>query len=325
MQLFLNGLGSHTKTICVDKSDSVATLKDVIYDTTGVPVHAMRLVVGRVTLDDGATLEDYENVGPGSMVSIRLGIRGGIDFQHREGSKFGGGGVMSETQAAADRRERLRKLALETIDLDKDPYFMKNHLGTFECKLCLTLHTTEGNYLAHTQGKRHQQNLARRAAREEQMGLLAKPQTAAAALQSGKSTIKIGRPGYKVTKARDAETGQRTLLFEVDYPEAEDGVQPRHRFMSAYEQRAEAPDKAYQYLLFACEPYETIGFKVPNEPLDKAEGRFFTDWHEPTKKFTLQLYFVTAEEAERMRNDAGKGRGGAPKRMVTSIAAGVLH
>jgi splicing factor 3A subunit 2 len=46
---------------------------------------------------------------------------------------------------------------------------MKNHLGSFECKLCLTLHTTEGNYLAHTQGKRHQQNLGRRAAREEQV------------------------------------------------------------------------------------------------------------------------------------------------------------
>ena len=61
-----------------------------------------------------------------------------------------------------DRRERLRKLALETIDLSKDPYFMRNHLGTYECKLCLTLHNNEGNYLAHTQGKRHQQNLARR-------------------------------------------------------------------------------------------------------------------------------------------------------------------
>jgi splicing factor 3A subunit 2 len=43
---------------------------------------------------------------------------------------------------------------------------MKNNIGTFECKLCLTLHPNEGNYLAHTQGKRHQTNLARRAARE---------------------------------------------------------------------------------------------------------------------------------------------------------------
>jgi hypothetical protein len=47
---------------------------------------------------------------------------------------------------------------------------MKNHLGTFECKLCLTLHPNEGNYLAHTQGKRHQDNLARRAARERKEG-----------------------------------------------------------------------------------------------------------------------------------------------------------
>jgi len=37
---------------------------------------------------------------------------------------------------------------------------------SYEYKLCLTLHNNEGNYLAHTQGKRHQTNLAKRAARE---------------------------------------------------------------------------------------------------------------------------------------------------------------
>ena len=41
----------------------------------------------------------------------------------------------------------------------QDPYFMKNHLGSYECKLCLTLHNNEGSYLAHTQGKKHQANL----------------------------------------------------------------------------------------------------------------------------------------------------------------------
>lgn len=61
-----------------------------------------------------------------------------------------------------------------------------------------------------------------------------------------RNVIKIGRPGYKVTKARDLTSNQRSLLFEVDYPEAEDGAQPRHRFMSAYEQKVEAPDKGYQ-------------------------------------------------------------------------------
>lgn len=43
---------------------------------------------------------------------------------------------------------------------------MINHIGTYECRLCLTLHTNEGSYLAHTQGKKHQSNLVRRKARE---------------------------------------------------------------------------------------------------------------------------------------------------------------
>jgi hypothetical protein len=46
-----------------------------------------------------------------------------------------------------------------------------------------------------------------------------------------------------VTKQREPETGQHSLLFQVDYPEIGDGVRPRHRFMSAYEQHVEAPDK----------------------------------------------------------------------------------
>ena len=91
-----------------------------------------------------------------------------MSFEGRGGSKVGSAGLASASQTAVDRRERLRKLALETIDLSKDPYFMRNHLGSYECKLCLTIHGNEGNYLAHTQGKRHQQNLAKRAAREAQ-------------------------------------------------------------------------------------------------------------------------------------------------------------
>jgi splicing factor 3A subunit 2 len=54
-------------------------------------------------------------------------------------------------------------------------------------------------------------------------------------------------------------------------------------------QRVETADKNYQYILIACEPYETIGFKIPNEPLDKGEGRFFTDWNEKLQRFTLQV------------------------------------
>lgn len=212
-----------------------------------------------------------------------------MDFQHRAGGKTGSGGVASASESNRDRRERLRQLALETIDINKDPYFMKNHLGSYECKLCLTLHNNEGSYLAHTQGKKHQTNLARRAAKEAKEAP-AQPAPAKVKVEV-KKFVKIGRPGYKVTKQRDPETGQQSLLFQIDYPEIAEAIAPRHRFMSAYEQRIEPPDRRWQYLLLAAEPYETIAFKVPSREIDKAENRFWTHWNRETKQFFLQFHF----------------------------------
>ena len=48
-----------------------------------------------------------------NLLSIKM------DFQHRAGGKTGSGGVASMSEANRDRRERLRQLALETIDLNK--------------------------------------------------------------------------------------------------------------------------------------------------------------------------------------------------------------
>ena len=110
------------------------------------------------------------------------------------------------------------------------------------------------------QGKKHQSNLARRAAKEAK-----EAPVQPAPLKAGvdiKKFVKIGRPGYRVTKQRDPDNGQQSLLFEIDYPEIAEGIMPRHRFMSAYEQKVEPPDRKWQYLLFAAEPYETIAFKV---------------------------------------------------------------
>ena len=111
-----------------------------------------------------------------------------------------------------------------------------------------------------SQGKKHQSNLGRRAAKEAKDA----PQQPAPekARVDIKQFVKIGRPGYRVTKQRCPESGQQSLMFEVDYPEIAEGIQPRHRFMSAYEQKMEPPDRKWQYLLFAAEPYETIAFKV---------------------------------------------------------------
>ncbi len=129
----------------------------------------------------------------------------------------------------------------------KDPYILRNHLGSLECRLCLTLHTNEGSYLAHTQGKKHQTNLARRAARD-----LKETQLMIAPTQQSvhkKVFLKIGRPGYRVTKVRDRETGKEGMMVQVHLPQIKPGVIPRRRFMSAWEQKREPPNKAYQYLI----------------------------------------------------------------------------
>lgn len=33
-----------------------------------------------------------------------------------------------------------------------------------------------------------------------------------------KKFVKIGRPGYRVTKQRESDSGQQSLLFQIDYP-----------------------------------------------------------------------------------------------------------
>ena len=48
--------------------------------------------------------------------------------------------------------------------------------------------------------------------------------------------------------------------------------------MSAYEQHIEPPDRKWQYLLFAAEPYETIGFKLPSREIDKVLLWQNTSW-----------------------------------------------
>lgn len=244
-----------------------------------------------------------------------------MDYQNRAGSKFGGGGVASQSATNADRRERLRKLALETIDLDKDPYFFKNHVGSFECRLCLTVHQNDGSYLAHTQGKKHQTNLARRAAREAKEGSGGKdgsggkvdPTTGlpvgvgfGSLHASRRNIIKIGRPGYKITKLRDTMSRQTGLLFQLQYPDVAPGVQPKWQVMSAFSQRVEEPDKNFQYLLVAAEPYETCGFKIPARELDKREDRQFEFWDPDAKEFWVQIMFMTERE-ERFNAAPGLG------------------
>ena len=217
-----------------------------------------------------------------------------MDRQNRVGSKPGSGGVLSGAAAEIAQRERLKQLAMQSIDLNKDPYFMRNHLGSFECKLCGTTHPTEGNYLHHTQCKRHQHYLAKRIAKDKRdAGEGSVNRAPTRKRVQVRKTIKIGRPGYKVLKQYKPETGQKGLTFELVYPDIEQGLRPRHRLMSSFEQTVGPKDPQFQYILFAGEPYETVGFRIPNQPLESiaGHGKFLTTWDEETKTFRLSLFF----------------------------------
>jgi splicing factor 3A subunit 2 len=62
--------------------------------------------------------------------------------------------------------------------------------------------------------------------------------------------------------------------------------------MSAFEQKTEAADKAWQYVVLACDPYETIAFKIPNAPIDTAPGKVVSQFDTSTGQFSLRFYFV---------------------------------
>ena len=139
----------------------------------------------------------------------------------------------------------------------------------------MTLHTNEGSYLAHTQGKKHQTNLARRAARDaKDTQLMIAP---VASTVQRKVFLKIGRPGYRVTKVRDIDTGKEGMMVQVHLPQIKVGILPRRRFMSAWEQRKEPPNKAYQYLivcltltLFHSNAYLDVDTRLPQNHMKRS-------------------------------------------------------
>ena len=86
----------------------------------------------------------------------------------------------------------------------------------------------------------------------------------AASTVQRKIFLKIGRPGYRVTKVRDVDTGKEGMMVQVHLPQIKVDVIPRRRFMSAWEQRKEPPNKAYQYLIVSLFVYSWVCLlKVP--------------------------------------------------------------
>jgi splicing factor 3A subunit 2 len=235
-------------------------------------------------------------------------------------SKSGVGGLLSSDAANLSRKSRVRDLLFDSGGLSADPYLIRNHLGQFECKLCLSLHPSEANYMVHSEGRRHQENLAKRAARLEQQQMQTKLTANSASNRPTAvrpaASPSLGLPVYRLLKQYSSPLGQLSLLVQVSYPSAADDVQPRFRFMSAFEQKVEPVSyqdhrARYQYLVVSCSPYSNIAFRIPNRPIERDPATFLTEWNQQSKLFTMQFYFKKDQEkgldAEKSKeNDAGK-------------------
>lgn len=205
-----------------------------------------------------------------------------MDYQNRAGSKKGGGGIASKGLESLQLKRRLNQLAADVSDVDSNPYLRSLPGGLYECKLCLTKHKSTNSFILHTQGRRHQQSL-------EQRKRLDTPRSgsAAASKVTTKSFVKIGRPGYRITKIFDPAANKRGLHLLIKYPQIKKGLQPMHRLMSAYEQQQEPADGAYQYLVIAAEPYDTIAIKIRSSPIEK--DSLWSDFDKDTGDFHLQF------------------------------------
>jgi splicing factor 3A subunit 2 len=57
--------------------------------------------------------------------------------------------------------------------------------------------------------------------------------------------------------------------------------------MSTFEQKVEAPDPKYQFVLFAAQPYNTVAFKIPNMPIQ--EDQIIEEWKPTEHLYTFQV------------------------------------
>jgi hypothetical protein len=82
-----------------------------------------------------------------------------------------------------------------------------------------------------------------------------------------------------VTKIRESEEGKEGMLVQIHLPQIKTGVIPRKRFMSAWEQKREPPNRAYQYLIvryrsaIALEKYSPL-VRWPLSPMKRSHSEF---------------------------------------------------
>ncbi|GEQ70176.1 hypothetical protein JCM33374_g3852 [Metschnikowia sp. JCM 33374] len=242
-----------------------------------------------------------------------------MDYSDRVNSKKGAGALADKHESNVHTKRRIKELLTsQVLDLDKDPYVFRNHLGMLECRLCLTTHTNEASYISHLGGKKHGLNLERRRILDEKYNRPTENVSGVSMTNVEKRKWrKIGRPTLSVTKVRSPESLQMGMLVQIQFPQIA-VKEPFFRFMSYYElsPKNQTTSKAFlvkekqdyeedddldpskwQYLVVSAEPYENVAISFPGKvQIDKPPGddmskNYWWHWDADSKEFFLQVLF----------------------------------
>ena len=79
MQLFVKTLSGKTTTVEVEAGQTIASIKEKLRETEGIPVKEQRLTFSGKNLDDNRTIGYYDMIN-WSFVSLLLRLKGGCRF-----------------------------------------------------------------------------------------------------------------------------------------------------------------------------------------------------------------------------------------------------